>query len=54
MLNYQYMRIHLKDIPNKVVVEYSLLPIADLSGYVYVKIIKGRSIAWPHCERSMA
>ena len=38
MLNYQYMRIHLKDIPNKVVVEYSLLPIADLSGYVYPDI----------------
>ena len=41
MSNYQYMRIHLKGIPNEVVVEYSLLPIADLSGYVYVEIRKG-------------
>ena len=41
MENYQYMRIHLKDIPNKVIVEYSLLPIAYLSSYVYVKIRKG-------------
>ena len=35
------MRIHLKDIPNEVVVEYSILPIADSSGYVYVKIRNG-------------
>ena len=41
MMNYQYMWIHLKDIPNKVVVEYYLLPIADSSGYVYVEIRKG-------------
>ena len=36
MANYQYMHINLKDIPNEVVVEYSLLPIANSSGYVYV------------------
>ena len=41
MVNYQYIRIHLKDIPNKVVVEYSLLPIANSSGCVYVEISKG-------------
>ena len=41
MVNYQYMRIHLKGIPNKVIVEYSLLPLADSSGYVYVEIRKG-------------
>ena len=41
MTNFQYMRIHLKFIPNEVVVEYSLLSIADASGYVYVEIIKG-------------
>ena len=41
MANFQYMGIHLKDIPNKVVVEYSLLPIADVSGYVYVNTRKG-------------
>ena len=41
MADYQYMRIHLKDIPNEVIVEYSLLPIANSSGYVYVKIRKG-------------
>ena len=41
MANYQYMRINLKDIPNKVIAEYSLLPFADSSGYVYVKIRKG-------------
>ena len=41
MANFQYMRIHLKDIPNEVVVEYSLLSIAAASGYIYVKIIKG-------------
>ena len=35
------MRIHLKDNPNKVVVEYSPLPISDSSGYIYVKIRKG-------------
>ena len=35
------MRIHLKYTPHEVVVEYSLLPIADLSGYVYVEIRKG-------------
>ena len=40
MENYQYRRIHLKDIPNEVVVEYSLLPISDSSGYVYVEIRK--------------
>ena len=41
MANFQYMRIHLKDIPNEVVVEYYLLPITDASGCVYVDIIKG-------------
>ena len=41
MANYQYMRIHLKYISNEVVVEYSLFPISNSSGYVYVKIIKG-------------
>ena len=41
MVNYQYMRINLKDIPNKVIVEYSLPPLADSSGYVYVEIRKG-------------
>ena len=41
MANYQYMCIHLKDIPNKVVFDYSLLPIAYSSGYVYVDIRKG-------------
>ena len=41
MVNYQYMRIHLKDIPNEVIIEYSLLPFADSSGYVYLKIRKG-------------
>ena len=41
MANYQYMWIHLKDIPNKVVVEDSLLPIDDSSGYVYFNIRKG-------------
>ena len=41
MSNYQYMQIHLKDIPNKVIVEYFLLPLADSSGYVYVEISKG-------------
>ena len=40
MVNYQYMRIHLKEIPNKVIVEYSLLPLADSSGYFYIKIRK--------------
>ena len=35
------LKIHLKDTPNKVVIEYSLLPIADASGYVYVDIRKG-------------
>ena len=29
MANFQYMQIHLKDIPNEVVVGYSLLSIAD-------------------------
>ena len=38
--NYQYMWIHLKDIPNEVVVKYSFLPIAESSGYVYVNIRK--------------
>ena len=36
MLNNQNMRIHLKDTPNKVIVEYSLFPIADWISYVYV------------------
>ena len=36
MANFQYMHIRLKEIPNEVVVEYSLLPIADTSGYIYV------------------
>ena len=34
MSNLQYMRIHLKYIPYEVVIEYSLIPIADTSGYV--------------------
>ena len=42
MVNYQYMRIHLKDIPNEVICEYSLLPISDSSSYVYVEIRKGK------------
>ena len=41
MVNYQYMQIYLKDIPNEVVIECSLLPISDSSGYVYVEIRKG-------------
>ena len=41
MANYQYTRIHMKDIPNKIIVEYSLLPIANSRGYVYVEIRKG-------------
>ena len=40
MENYQYMRIHLKDTPNELIVEYSLLPLANSSGYVYIKIKK--------------
>ena len=36
MANFQYMLIHIKDIPHKLVVEYSLLSIPDASGYVYV------------------
>ena len=40
-MRHQYMRIHLKDIPNKVIVEYSILPPAKSSGYVYVEIRKG-------------
>ena len=35
------MQIHLKDIPNELFVEYSLLLIADSSGYVYLDIRKG-------------
>ena len=35
------MRIHLKDISNEVIIEYSILPIADSSGYVYIEIRKG-------------
>ena len=41
MANFQYMRIHFKDIPHQVVVEYYLLSIADASGYIYVDIRKG-------------
>ena len=35
------MRIHLNDIPKEVIVEYSLLPLANSSGYVYFEIRKG-------------
>ena len=35
------MWIHLKDIPNELIFEYYLLPLAYSSGYVYVKIRKG-------------
>ena len=35
------MQIHIKYIPQEVIVEYSLLSIADPSGYVHVKIRKG-------------
>ena len=41
MKNYQYMQIHLKEIPHEVVVEYYLLPISNLSGYVYIEIREG-------------
>ena len=36
MTNSQYMWIHIKDIPHEVVIEYSPLSTADISGYVYV------------------
>ena len=35
------MQIHLKDIPNEVIIEYFLLPLANSSGYVYVETRKG-------------
>ena len=38
MSNFQYMRIHIRDILNEVIVEYSLRSIIDSSGYVYAKI----------------
>ena len=41
MANYQYIWIHLKGITNKVIAEYSLLPLADSSGYVHVEIRMG-------------
>ena len=41
MPKFHYMQIHLKDIPHEVIVEYSLLSISDLSGYVHVDIRKG-------------
>ena len=34
------MRIRLKEIPKEIIVEYSLIPLADSSRYVYVKIRK--------------
>ena len=40
MSNFQYMRIHKKDIPHKVIVVYSLLSITDLIGYGHVGISK--------------
>ena len=40
MENFQYMRIHLKYIPHKLVLDYSLLYISDTCGYVYVQIRK--------------
>ena len=41
MSNFQYMRIHIRDITHEVIIEYSLLSIADLSGHVHVEIRKG-------------
>ena len=41
MSNFQYMRIHIRDIPHKVIVEYSPLSISDLSGYLQVNMRKG-------------
>ena len=41
MSNFQYMRIHLKKPPHKVIVEYYLLSITDPSGYDHVNIRKG-------------
>ena len=41
MYNLQYMRIHLRDIPYEVIVKYSLLSIAESSGYVDDNIGKG-------------
>ena len=41
MTNFQYMRIHLRDIPHDVIVGYSLLSITDSSGYFDVNIRKG-------------
>ena len=35
------MQIHIKDILHKLVVEYSLIYIAESSGYVYVETRKG-------------
>ena len=40
MAHFQYMRIHLKEIPHEVIVEYSLLSIADSSSYVHINIRK--------------
>ena len=40
MSNFQYMGIHFKEIPHEVIAEYSLLSIADSSGYIHVDTIK--------------
>ena len=41
MERYEYMRIHLRDIPNEIIEAYNLLAIADTDGYAYVEIRKG-------------
>ena len=40
MSNFQYMRIHIRDITHEVIIEYSLLSIADSRGYFHVNIRK--------------
>ena len=41
MYTFQYMQNHLREITHDVIVEYSLLSIADSISYVHVDIRKG-------------
>jgi len=41
MWRWEYMRIHISDIPDEVIKQYNLHAIKDTNGYIYVEIRKG-------------
>jgi hypothetical protein len=41
MPNKEYMRIHIRDIPQSIIDQYNLMPLVNAAGYVLIEIGKG-------------